>query len=397
MPLLTAPEPLNLPKASTDAIYGQIASDMKNAIELMPAIPWTDWPKEMIGHSTKWAAEGMMARIFLFYTGYYNKTTMPLAGGGEITKEQVIAWLEDCINNSKHDLASDFRNIWAYSAVDPEQYPYNKKNNLSWINEDNTNKETMFAIKFSVYGGWSYPKKVQYSNQLALFMGLRIQTNLVPWSLGWGAGSVNPQFFASFEPGDVRAKGSVIDITDPDELSNGTYQWGANQMMQETGLWNKKNTSLQEKQGNSIQGIFATDYPALSSDQLWNVQDEILLRFADVLLMGAELELGTAKGTEYLNRIRTRAGLANIASPTLDDIKKERYHELAFEGIRYHDLLRWHEAKQAIEKANGVTVKNIGVDDSYNVTFREETGGFLPIPETEIRISAGVLTQNPGW
>ncbi len=34
-----------------------------------------------------------MARVFLFYTGFYNKTELPLAGGGSITKSQVVAWL----------------------------------------------------------------------------------------------------------------------------------------------------------------------------------------------------------------------------------------------------------------------------------------------------------------
>lgn len=56
-----------------------------------------------------------MARVFLFYTGFYNKTELPLAGGGSITKSQVVAWLDDCIANSGHDLVPDYRNLWPYT------------------------------------------------------------------------------------------------------------------------------------------------------------------------------------------------------------------------------------------------------------------------------------------
>jgi len=56
-----------------------------------------------------------MARAFLFYTGFYGKSTMPVSGGGEVTKQQVISYLEDCINNSGHSLVSDQRNLWPYT------------------------------------------------------------------------------------------------------------------------------------------------------------------------------------------------------------------------------------------------------------------------------------------
>ena len=65
----------------------------------------------MTGHATKYAAEAMMARVFLFYTGRYEKTELP----NGTTKEEVISWIDDCVNNSGHKLVSDQRNIWAYN------------------------------------------------------------------------------------------------------------------------------------------------------------------------------------------------------------------------------------------------------------------------------------------
>jgi starch-binding outer membrane protein, SusD/RagB family len=131
--------------------------------------------------------------------------------------------------------------------------------------------------------------------------------------------------------------------------------------------------------------------------QLWNMQDDILIRFADILLMAAEL--GGPNAASYFNRVHERAGLDPIGSPTLDDIKLERRLELAFEGLRYFDLLRWGvtEAETAIEAANGLTVQFIGEPGEYETDFRVETGGFLPIPQTEITLSEGILEQTPGW
>ncbi len=67
VPMPLTPEPANLPQAPVDEAYGQIASDILKAIELLPANPHaglngvgTD------GHATKWAAEALLARVYLF-------------------------------------------------------------------------------------------------------------------------------------------------------------------------------------------------------------------------------------------------------------------------------------------------------------------------------------------
>ena len=81
----------------------------------------------------------------------------------------------------------------------------------------------------------------------------------------------------------------------------------------------------------------------------------------------------------------------------LENIKKERRFELAFEGVRYYDLLRWHDENVITENQTNIQVYDRRRPVTKNITFRSETGGFLPIPQTEIDLSQGVLTQNPGW
>jgi len=135
-------------------------------------------------------------------------------------------------------------------------------------------------------------------------------------------------------------------------------------------------------------------YGGTSNIQLWNMQDQILIRFADVLLMAAEL--GCPEAQQYLDKVRSRAGLESVPV-NLNNIKLERRHELAFEGLRYHDLMRWHDIENAFALVKGVPILNANVPETYTQKYRSETNGFLSIPPSQIRISGGILEQNPGW
>ena len=100
---------------------------------------------------------------------------------------------------------------------------------------------------------------------------------------------------------------------------------------------------------------------AQTSAQLLQTPDLIHIRFADVLLMHSELT-ETADG---MNRVRARSHLAPIAY-SLEALKNERRFELAFEAIRWPDILRWagpslESAGQLLNKQTGFTVINEGV------------------------------------
>jgi hypothetical protein len=174
--------------------------------------------------------------------------------------------------------------------------------------------------------------------------------------------------------------------------------------MNETGYVQKKYIAVNactgvDGDGNDIVDSYSrVMYGSyVNSDyQLNNTQDLVTMRFADVLLMAAELNEDAAP----LNRVRARVGLAPVAY-SATALQNERRWELAFEGVRYHDLLRWGLAGEALNKQNGVEVDDIGVTTAMNlgdqVTRINETGGFMPIPSAEIDLSDGVLVQTPGW
>lgn len=401
VPLVLKTEAENIPKAPADETYAQIASDLKNAIELMSSVPYTSVES---GHATKWAAEALMARVFLFYTGYYGKDSLPLAGdgSGSIGKAEVVAWLEDCINSSGHGLVSDFRNLWPYTnEYTVESYGFTKGKGLKW--EDDGNKETVFAVKFGTQSvGWGSDENIGYSNQYNLHFGLRAGNggeNTFPLGQGWGAGPVNSELWNEWrqtEPADIRRTASILSVET--ELEN--YEWGADMQMEETGYWQKKYVPIT---AYDSEGDFSISYAILKDGaqdnyQLAHTQDLVLIRFADVLLMHSEL----AQNATNLNKVRARVGLPAV-SYTLEALKKERRWELAFEGLRYFDLMRWGDAATQLAKQEGVAIKNRGVDavmrsfgGGYKARY-EATGGFWPIPHSQVELSDGVLTQNKGW
>lgn len=126
--------------------------------------------------------------------------------------------------------------------------------------------------------------------------------------------------------------------------------------------------------------------------------DQILLRYADVLLMYAEalneIQYDASEGSlalKYLNAVRQRAGISNLTVkqlPTQEKFRKgilvERQREFPYEGQRWFDLARMGFAKSVMAE-NGVEIKD------YQLLF--------PIPQQEIEKvgDKSILWQNPGY
>ncbi|MCD8387692.1 MAG: RagB/SusD family nutrient uptake outer membrane protein [Bacteroidales bacterium] len=420
----------NLPRAEVDEVYYQIAEDLKQAIELLPNKNYF-YGDAMTGHATKYAAEAYMARVFLFYTGRYGKTELP----NGITKSQVVAWLEDCINNSGCELVSDQRNIWAYTnptSQDNEggfSYAYVVNNGLRW--EGNSCKETLFANKHSLQSTWTY---TWWTNTVCQFYSPSGDNNTsadgvsYPFGQGWGAGPVCPamvkewqawsyqQEFLDGYTEDPRLTGSVWSYRAFDPNNKGTVikdfrlcddepdYTVSTRYYEQTGYFNKKYINILAYNGSSCVNFGLVMYPGITSQtsqSLTSIQDLIHMRFADVLLMHSELT-ETADG---LNKVRARSHLAPV-SYSLENIKNERRFEFAFESLRWWDILRWSgpsltEAGNLLNKQNDFQLINAAqlvnmVNFDYAARL-QKTQGYWPIPQTEIDLSEGLLEQNPGW
>jgi hypothetical protein len=116
----------------------------------------------------------------------------------------------------------------------------------------------------------------------------------------------------------------------------------------------------------------------------WNYEtNERMIRYGDVLLMYAEAMIGSGSGdpTVPFNEVRDRAGLAPLATVTLADIKKERRMELAMEGFRFIDLVRWGDAATVL------------ADRGFQANKHE----VFPVPQDEIINSNNALKQNDNY
>ncbi len=405
VPLVLETKPQNLPKTPAAEIFGQIASDLKSAIETFPAVSYGTAVYSDLGRANRWIAEALMARVYLFYTGYYESADLPLAGGGSVTKADVIGWLEECINSSGYDLMPEFRNLWPYSVANAtyseEPYKFTVDNSLNWYKEEGANKEAMFMLKFSTFADWG--TSIYYSNQMDLFFGWRSYSYKGSMGEGWGMGTVNKNLWDQWPDDDLRKRGSILKVDDDAVEGIGNYGLGVDlhdKQMDETGFWQKKYRPVNVKKNGEWHNYSVDFYGVTKNMQLDNMQDIVLIRFADVLLMHSELT-ETPTG---MNRVRARADLLPVAGYTLDALKAERRYELAFEGERYYDLLRWAgksnltQVEAILESKNGVPTYNNGVwGVKKGVDFRPVTGGFAQIPNREIQLSEGVLVQNPGW
>ena len=160
VPLMTVPSGDLVTPGEVSVLYGQMLQDLRDAADMMPAVRKSD------GHVDKYAAEALLARIWLFYTGMYGNGTdlaaltstsynplssVDLPDGSTMTKADVIKYVDDCVNNSGYDLVPDFRNLWAYTnRFTVEDYEYTKGQGLKWVEDDNgVNIEALFSIKFN--------------------------------------------------------------------------------------------------------------------------------------------------------------------------------------------------------------------------------------------------------
>ncbi len=189
--------------------------------------------------------------------------------------------------------------------------------------------------------------------------------------LGWGFNTPTDDLTKAFEPGDLR-KGATY-------FSRGDVLWDGYEC----------NTLAPNVRYNYKSYVSKTMESWGKDDWMANKNVRIL-RYADILLIHAEAanENGkTADALKSLNMVRNRAGLANSTATSQAEIRdaiwKERFVELAMEHDRVFDLRRQGRAG-TVMRAHGKNYID-GVHDLY------------PIPQRQIDLTGGKMTQNPGY
>lgn len=402
------------PQISGEALWGQILQDAKTAADIMPSTV-TDRGN---GHVDKYCAEALLGRAYLFYSGFYGDEDVTLPNGETLTKADVQAAITDCVNNSGYSLVPEYHNLWSYTnriCVEDDLSPW-KGNGYEYVNNDGgVNPEAMFIIKFNTQPSWG--TTIGYSNQTALFMGVRGQSadqDHFPFGTGWGMCPVNPSLVADWkatEPNDPRLDASIISV------DKWNYKFGGDSNIQETGYYQTKTMPVigRKSDGSGFWKSYVNEmYPGLvwsegneDNFQLNLIDDMVMIRFAEVLLMDAELNGNQAS----FDAVRARAGLPSKPL-TEENLRNERRWELAFEGVRYGDMRRYGEAYAvaALDKQEGVACYNSGVQGTnhaaqFNGGYGQrysKTKGFVALPSAQISLSASAgeqykYQQNEGW
>lgn len=336
VPIVTTTNPpLNLERSSAEKVYSLLIGDLNYAAKNLPNK--SEYTGKDIGRATKGAANALLARVYLFQ--------------GNFEKADSCAMI--VINSGEYGL----------------EPVYTDANGVN----GNNGIESVFEI-----GAVAVDNTQSGGDQYANTQGVRGNPNR-----GWGFNRPSESLRNSFEQGDPRYPGTVINLGD---IIEGVEILGDGQTPDIT-LAPDSVTVIEHECYNRKVWV-----PGSNTITEWGYHRK-LIRYADVLLMAAEAlnENNKNDALVYLNMVRARArqGNNNILpditttdqAELRDIILKERRHELALEGIRFWDLVRTGKADSVLGPLGFVAGKN----------------ELLPIPQSEIDISQGHLTQNPNY
>ena len=370
-------------RTPAEELYSFMIDDLKFAAENALASRYGSMIPDNWGRVTKWAAEAMIARVYLFYSGYYNDPTL-----GDFTAEDARGYIDDVINNSGHDLVSEFAGLWLVPTISELG---GDTSNARYAGE--VNPEVVWSIRYERSGN-------PYGNNWHRMIGPRYTVCIDPYGLGWGAIPVLPALWNAYDNSDKRKTATILSWDDEGLV----YDYAAVNQAQYTGFNTKKYDLI------SVGGeVDLTDF------QRDGYEDYIVIRYADVLLMGAELHLITGDNSGqalgWLNKVRERAfgdATHNYSSLTLDNIMLERRLELACEGLRYFDILRScnGDFSKLVPVLTYIDNNDGGGDYSQTLDYYSldvdgnnfvATKGLFQIPRNEIDLMQGAIKQNPGY
>ncbi|MFT5166756.1 MAG: hypothetical protein ACI8P3_001988 [Saprospiraceae bacterium] len=327
--------PLDLGRADVDEILNEIIyPDLEFAMSILPER--SQYEPEDLGRATKGAAAALLARIKLFY--------------GDFQAVEVLT--REIIQSGEYELVNDINQI----------FPQNNEHNVESIFE-------ISALPLPFEDGGN-----QYGNT----QGVRGSPNR-----GWGfcrpAYSLIEEYTQNDDP---RMEPSILFLNE--EIDGITIQGDGS-----TPDTIYSNNSIVEIECYN-QKVWV---PGTDTESSFG-HNRRVIRYADVLLMHAEAlnENGSsADALTFLNSIRSRARGGNSdllpditttdKSQVRDAIIKERKYEFALEGLRFWDLVRTNKAEEFLGPLGFIRGKN----------------ELFPIPQSEVDVSQGRITQNPNY
>ena len=349
VPLITStlgPDEYNQPRDPAEDIFALIIEDLNAAADDLPAK--SSLPETELYRATKGAADALLGKVYLYMASPYYQQEYDFPESANKYYELAAGEFEQ-VMNAGYDLEDSYDDIWKYS----------HENGV----------ESIFEIEYANInrgGDWNNGR-VNGGNidvQMSGPRGISTDTLLA----GWGFDMVSQDLIAAYDAeGDsARKYGTAYGEDFLTEI--GASEWEKNEGY--TGWFSKKRAPWA--------------HITSESGPEWNFEtNERMIRYADVLLMCAEayLQSGTGDPLPLVNRVRERAMLDPLGSVTMEDIKLERRLELAMEGHRFFDLVRWGDAASELAEFG----------------FTQGKHEVFPIPQSEIDNSNGKLEQNDNY
>ena len=364
---------VNVKRNTVESIWQLIIMDLKYAVDNLPAVAFAD------GRLTKYAAEGMLARMYLTRAGVGKS-------GGSRNKSDLDSakyYAADVIYNGPYQLQANYGDLF-------------KSENH---NSGNNNKESLFSIQWMpIKDPWG----VNNSFQAYMARNGDITGSWDGWGAAHGASANLIEYYMANPADSNRRKATFMfnnDLYPEIRKDLNGYKFTA------TDIANTKKYIIGSVKDNGGKGSEMCEYI-----------NTYMLRLAEVYLIYAEAILGDNASTsdgeavKYYNAVRTRAKMPTQTSITFDDIFQEKRIETVFEGVYWYELMRLYyfnptKAKTIINNQNKgsytLTYKT-GTDNpkeyttTYNVVKYPVTDGtiYLPLPEAEL-VKAPNLASEP--
>jgi hypothetical protein len=343
-----------------------------------------------VGRVSKGAAQALLAKAYLYEASYAkNYPNDERFAGCTNAYSKALIYSDSVINSGQYSLpgidGTYFDTYWSQngSTIYPKGTPGYRY--IFTTNGENS-PESVFEMQ-AVNDGLNY--MLSRGTYLTIYTTVR---NYNSTTLGWGFNCPTDKMYNDYDAGDLRREVTCGRTGDQVFVENA---WGTiNCMQSPTNMIGRKFEASPADYWSSrrADGNGPNNFP--------------YIRYADVLLMNAEaaIETGnTAKALTDVNMIRKRArngastGVpADLSSVTFEDIVKERHLELALEGHRFFDLVRWKKQDILVEHP---LQKYLGGVEQTPIISQFTTGknDFFPIPLQEIINSNNNLVQYPGW
>lgn len=343
VPLLTEPisvSDANLEKSNEAEIWAQIEKDLTEAKDFLPRK--SEVAAINMGRATKGAAIAYLAKAALYQKKY--------------TEAQSLA--NEVITDGEYNLNDSFEDVWSVANPNGNGSIFEIQNSYHELYD--TGSALPVLSRSRADGGWGFCTP---SSNLDNFMG-----------------------------DDPRRDHTIIKQGDYVDEDHPSYDTSPTENM--SGRANKKY-------------YLSMDERPDKSEHKRSPLNHILLRYADLLLMHAEAAYHNGDESAALislNKVRARVDLDEVlvvGNQLINTIYDERRMELAMEGLRYYDLKRSDRLTDAMDSFMNYNLNestdmyDAGNDEGkyYNAT----THLLFPIPQSEIDLSQGKITQNPGY